>query len=98
MVEFMTTWCGHCRQFAPHYAATATELKKDGIPCAKVNMDDVKTIHLQANIVSQFSPQRTSSSVCMTPTRAIPSAPRSLGRIRVTVPKKRKKSSCTCAT
>lgn len=40
MVEFMTTWCGHCRQFAPHYAATATELKKDGIPCAKINMDD----------------------------------------------------------
>ena len=40
MVEFYTPWCGHCRKFAPEYMAAATELKKDGIPIAKVNVDD----------------------------------------------------------
>ncbi|EKX51140.1 hypothetical protein GUITHDRAFT_103061 [Guillardia theta CCMP2712] len=39
MVEFYTPWCGHCRGFAPLYAQAAKQLKKDGIPLAKVNMD-----------------------------------------------------------
>eukprot|EP00252_Welwitschia_mirabilis_P015595 TRINITY_DN3442_c0_g1_i1.p1 TRINITY_DN3442_c0_g1~~TRINITY_DN3442_c0_g1_i1.p1 ORF type:complete len:580 (-),score=122.17 TRINITY_DN3442_c0_g1_i1:312-2051(-) len=49
LVEFYAPWCGHCQQFAPEYAAAATELKEE-IPVAKIDVSEEYDLAQQYNI------------------------------------------------
>ncbi|KAJ1994736.1 protein disulfide-isomerase precursor [Dimargaris cristalligena] len=44
LIEFYAPWCGYCKQLAPHYETSATELKAENVPLAKVNCDDEKDL------------------------------------------------------
>lgn len=50
-VEFYAPWCGHCKQFAPHYEMIAFKAQQEGLKTrfAKIDVDSAR------HLVSQYS-------------------------------------------